>query len=252
MDLTAEAIGKIENLTNRTKKTELLIVPHEPKHVYFLVGPEGHAEKQVAEPEPLKATMATPQELLKFIIDNVSDQVGLIVYDETKAVFFPDATRRASATCPLKPSEPWQILSRLESSAALDQKALVRLLQIKFRGVLQDSDNVIAAFRNLKFSSKSDGASTVNHGKSTMGKSLQAEVSGEKDLPKELVFKVQVYENFAHAVDVICFVDIDAENATFKLTPYPLELRNAQAETVQKIGTLFAGKDRPKSYYGSV
>jgi len=233
MDIAA-AIDKIVQLTVQSRKTEILKAP-ERDGVYFLVGPDGKAQKIVADPSWHREQLATPADLKAFI-ESIKVENGAIFYDEQQIVCVYDRDdRRNLATCKLQLS-PQYLWLRDHSQNAMNQLTFVRTLRIMFRNC--NETNLLALVRNLKFSSAGEAAGAIQQGRESMSRHVINEVRGEAAIPEEITLAIPVYENHPFTGQVICAVEVMSAEQMFKLTPLPMSLRRCVDDALGDIRNL--------------
>lgn len=245
----AQAIKEIERLVTAANRTTLLEARGERGGVYFLVGPDGRAERVLAEPAWSAERLATPAELLRFIQERAGEK-SAVFFGESGATFFYDRDdRRAKASCELVTSPQYQWLAHAKGGV-MSQADLVRLLRITFRGCLPADGNLLALVRNLKFSTAGEAAVSIQHGRESLGKRVEAAVTGEGVLPEEVTLFIPVFENHPFKARVACALEVCPHEQGFRLTPYPLEVRNALDAAVEDVGTLLTASGLPPAYRG--
>lgn len=175
---------------------------------------------------------------------------GAVWYDHEGIEFLvDDANRRDTVTLAFSKSEPFAKLADLGSKrAAMTQKDLVRMLAFTFRGCV--SADFVRSVRSVKWSSSSEGQSTVDRGKASLGKQISSKIEGIVDLPDEVVVTVPVYKDgaflFTHAVS--CFFEADPDTQTFVLYPYPGQIEAAIDAAEEALFDLLTGSVLPKDY----
>jgi hypothetical protein len=128
----------------------------------------------------------------------------------------------------------------------------IRCLQFNLE--LQNQ-GVINSLRKINFQRRSDGASTVQHGKESLGKSVEAKVQQAEDVPESFVVNTPVFINpgfrFEATVDVGLFLDLDEECIRFVPSADGIEMARFSAvnQTIAHLRTALG--DGPKVYHGS-
>lgn len=244
------AIQQIERLVKDANKTDVLDVKGERPGTYYLVGPDGAATKHVADPAWHHEKLASPGELRRFIEAN-KDQGSAVFYDETKVVFVRDLDdRRDVAICELKETPQFQWLKG-QSGMMHSQAELVRVLRIIFRGCLPPDGGLLSLIRNLKFNATADGGANLQHARESLGRAITAQVTGEQAIPEETTLMIPVYENHPFLARVVCAIEVFPQEQKFKLTPYPMELRRANDDTLASIAELLTDDGLPPVFRGS-
>ena len=227
---------------------QILQPPGGPEHVYGIVHRDGTVEWKEAAPHPrnhkagdLDSLVANAERFAPQA--DGADTVAVCWYSRKGVVLLAeDATRRDRVTLPLTLSPQLAYLQRLEESkprVQFTQADLVLTLRTTLARSI--SPDVVAVFRRLNFRKSSGGASEVGHGKASIGRELQAELTGSGAIPETLAFRVPVFAAgvpFEAAVE--CAVDVQAEAERFLLIPLPGEIENAITQAETYIGGILA------------
>lgn len=249
--LSAEAIREIERLVKAGAKTEFVRNKQEPEHVYWRVNPEGTAEVVEVEPPLWSRHFKRPDDVVAALSEG-SDFSRTTFYDETAIQVVQDDDCRKLTTCPMEFSPQFQWL-KTKSAGAFDQRAFVRLLRIDFRGCLDGAPDLLGLVRNLKFTNAGQAVGNIQHGRESLGKSIESQVSGESSLPEEIRVTVPIWKNWNVRQDIACAIEIDSQSQTFRLTPYPNELDNALDRSLMALHAFLAGdkgSKRPPVFRG--
>lgn len=247
--ITSEAIESVKQLAIDAEGIKILSADSEPKHVYYLAGKDG-CQRVVAEPQPLAATIATPEAFVDFCKVQVPDTGQAITYYSESAIILlmDKKERRNKATCPLSLSPQYLWLEK-QSNQQMSQANFVRLLRIVFAGCL-DGFNLLNVIRNLKWSAGSGTEGNLQHGRESMGKSLTAEVRGENAIPEDVTLTIPIWENWRVNQQVRCAVEIFPQEQQFKILPFPLELRRAMDAALAGLKELLDQDGLPDCYEG--
>lgn len=245
----AESIREIERLVKAANTSEVLDVKGERKGVYFIVGPTGVVEKKIADPDWHSETLETPAELRSFIEDQKQDRSSVFIADAV-VIFVRDLEdRRDRAYCNLIESEPYRWLKE-KSASMLSQADLIRLLRITFKGCLGADTALLALVRKLKFDASANASVDITHGRESVGKSINSQIMGVEAIPEEVVLRVPVFENHPFIAAINCAIEVFPHEQCFKVTPYPLQVRKAMAESLDSIESVLAQEDLPPVYRG--
>lgn len=255
------AIKEIERITNAAIRTTVLDVKGEPKGMYYLVGPDGKAELQTAEPAWHSELLDTPEELKKFIevfqgitFDNVGADKGeadpAVFIAPGEIIFVHDlADRRDVSLCTLAQTEAYKWLAE-KSGSQMTQADFIRLLRITFRGCTSADSVLISLLRKLQFNAASEVSGNLQHGRESVGRSIQSEMVGKDAVPEELTLNVPIFENHVFVAPITCAIEIFPQERVFKLTPYPMQVRRAMDEAMADIETVLTGEDMPPVFRG--
>lgn len=250
----AEFVREIERLTQAALRTTFVQAPGEPKHVYYELGPGGRCEWREADREPLAVQLATPAAFVEYVKShNQGDSPGGEVYfDETALVFVHnDTVRRDRAFCKLAPSPQLTLLHKLATSLALyPQRDFVRLLRIDLAGCFSGQSNLLPLVRNLKWTGANEANLAVQHGKESIGRAITAQVSGADAIPEEVTLFVPIWENHDARQFVRCAVEIAPQEQSFRLTPYPLQIREALDGSLRDLRVLLDACEPCPRFHG--
>lgn len=169
-------------------------------------------------------------------VDSVDDMVAaaktwkakpvLWISGEAVVLITDDGDRRDKVTLPLVKSSQFARIIALGVDPELEQAELLRTLRVDLSGAINRGD-VIATVRKLKWRTGASGTSEITHGGESMGRQIEAEVTGAGDIPESLVVSCPIYRNpgerdytFTIGMDL----EIVPQDQTFRLRPMPDEI----------------------------
>ncbi len=163
-----------------------------------------------------------------------------IYHDAKQVVILIDRDDRHEViSMPLVESSRWQTIKGLQLGHGFQPNELIKWIRFKLPGVV-GANPLLAALRKVDFKRSSDGQRTTEHGKESLGMSIEAEVQGAQEIPTEFSAKVPVYCNpgllDATEVTVRIGVHIDVENKRIEITPLADELNMAHDRAQLKVG----------------
>lgn len=134
--------------------------------------------------------------------------------------------RREQVTLLLKFSELWRDLQGLAKGLEFDTKEAIRFLRFKV-GEEQVGD-LIASLRRIDFTRKSTGSRTVEHGRETLGRSVEETVQQADKIPTSFVVAVNPWSNpgckqFVAPLQVGIELDASKERIIFQALPGAFE-----------------------------
>jgi hypothetical protein len=118
-----------------------------------------------------------------------------------------------------------------------DQPAMIRALRLKFIGAEKRAE-LLTAIRSLKWRQSSEGFADVQHGKESLGKSVESEVTGSGSIPELVVITCPVFSNPGeeeNEVGIGCDLDINPAEQTFSFQPIAGEIDAAVASALDDI-----------------
>lgn len=209
----------------------------------------------VLTPAPLKTIIETPADFVRWAKDHeAAKKAGVITFDPDALRYFEDADDRTrSAECPLTFTPPFAWLkeqSEAETSERMSQSDFVRLLRITFRNCI--APEFTELFRKLRFEQGQIVDGAIGHGKSSIDKSVKAAVTGGRELPTEVTFRIPIWEEVAWPKTIACAVEVFEATGEFALTPFPGEVRGALDAGMGDFASLLQADGLPPAYRGSV
>lgn len=224
--MDAETLDKIQGLVERAHGAQVVRPADEPKHVYWLQH-AGTLERHTAAPEPRNHTVTSIDSLV-VEIEQAGEDATVWVSREGVTLLWDD-DRRDKVRLPLSLSAQVLALGDM-AKAAYHQKDLVYLLRTTFRDCLELAGDLVEVLRRIRFSAHESADTSVQHGRTSIGKSLSAELTGTKTLPEYVTLNVPVFAQAGFRgvrVAVECSLEPDAATGTFKLAPIPGSLEHA-------------------------
>jgi hypothetical protein len=221
----------------------------DPKAKYFLVNgkilraeiPENPREHR---PNSLEDFIAV---VLKFGDD------PFVFFDEKSVIGILDGYdhRVNWVTFVLVKSDQWEALTSY--GRWLSQKDFVRLLRIDLVGCLLPA-TLLDRVRKLVIENGVAISSEVGRQKESLGRSIQATVTGSGDFPEQVVLSIPIYKTLGEKAGypLRCSVEIDPMRMEpFRLLPLPDELERVQHLAMTSIRErLLAGLDGVPIFYG--
>jgi hypothetical protein len=218
----------------------------EPSHVYFRRRADGTFDKIIADGQP-RANKASSLTSLIALARNATTEDGQpaeIWHHRNGAVLLVGEHRRDRVTFDAPFSTQLVRLMQLEKDQpAFKQDTLIKLLRVTFRESLVQVPTLIGLLRQVKFSVEQRGQSEVQHGKVSIGKTLDAEITGTGVLPEYVRLGVTIYAAASLAgIDsqVECALEPDAQTQTFQLIPLPGSIERAIAVGEEAIRRILA------------
>lgn len=234
--MIAEALEFIANLKAQSL-AETKIDIGDPSQVIWLIG-----DKIVRESVPIPTRqhdaldIAAIVAIIERLDDNTttpvvwvnSDNVTLIVddagYRANTVVYELEKTFAFITVALLAKNRPW-----------FDQREFIRLLRIDLENSLNPG-LLLDRVRKVRFENGAVSTNTITKDRESMGRQVHSAVSGEGEIPEEVILSVRVFE--AHAkFPVKCVVDVDPVRGMFQLIPLPDEVRQIELMALNEIRT---------------
>lgn len=156
--------------------------------------------------------------------------------------------RRDTVGMSLVESHRFKVLRELQAKDPMTQQEAIRLLRFGLHGT--GVDKVIAALRRMDTTRRSDGQSTVEHGRESLGRSVEAAVQNADQIPEAFQVSTPVFINPGLAdltiVTVWCgvLIDLTCNPVRIEIKPLADEISNAFIRAQEAIGARLA-RDLP-------
>lgn len=228
----------------------------EPEGLYYIRNQDGTLKLVESAPEPrshtasdLTAIIAKAKEERGLFLAGIGDGDELdhggpeVWFSRSNVTLFLSGNdRRETVKLPLVLSEPLaRLIQFAQSKPALSQSDFVRELRVTFRDCLGQAGNLLPVLRQVKFKASVGTDTTLGHGNVSIGKSLDAQVTGSGDIPETVTLSVPVFSASAFKIvraNVLCALEPNAATATFQLIPFPGQIEDAIAHGEKVIGTI--------------
>lgn len=136
--------------------------------------------------------------------------------------------------------------------AALTRKAaeprshaeFVKFLVQNLRDELQAAaPGLLGAIRALKFRSADEQAGKIEHGRESMGRAIEAEVTGAGELPETVVVKVPRWATLGldYVASIECLLVLDVNDRKLSLRPLADQLERAENAAQRWLNDLLSG-----------
>ena len=173
----------------------------------------------------------------------------------SEVVLLPDDNdRRDRVTLKLVKSAAFSKLCALAAKPEVDQAELVRIIRVDLQGTISRTE-LLTAIRSIKFRSLTSGQSTIQHGNESMGRTIEAEVTGAGNLPELVVVSCATFSNPGErdkTMTVACDLEIVPQEQTFRFQPIPDEIERVTDAALEDIRQRIEGElDGVSVFYGS-
>lgn len=251
--MLAELVTKLEALAVAASTPKFLQHPMDPRTA-VLVANGQHVMAPV--PGPMRNhELDTIGSFLDFVQDEDACVKPEVFHSSTQLVALCDRNdRRARATLELVTTTRWDKLSELaKGPVSMEQKAVLRFLRHDL--AVEGIDHVITALRRLDFTRTSTGKVTLEHGRESLGRSVEAAVQNAQDIPERFRIVVAPYSTPGanQNVEVEMSLELDLEQQRVILRVLPDEIARGEA-TIQSIvrNTLIEALDNVPIFQGTV
>jgi hypothetical protein len=255
----------LEYMKDVGEQSAASIITHnaEPPHVYFVRNKDGTLTRKEADPLPRSHKAADLQAIIEKVVEAKKASEPVEIWFSRKSVtLFIGEHRRDRVDLALEFSKPLQTLLQWETSKPnLQQAELRKQLRIIFRDCLALAGNLVDIISKVKLVQNSQGDSELTHGRASLGKSIEAQVTGAGTLPEYFQLQVPIFTNpaFASAQYAIeCALEPDPSTGTFQVIPIPNRIEKAIAAGEQRIGIMIGealkdagAEDTTGKFFGS-
>lgn len=233
--MLAEFIDRLADHVRRSHKATIEV--HDAAPGLLFVSHNGTLEKMDRPPAPRTGDLGSFESVVEFCKTVAK---GGEVYVDAKGIeVVVDKDHRWSCVgLAFQGSRRFQTLSELGKTSWQPRDA-VRVLRF---GLELENTPVLSGLRRVDFTRKSDGSSTTEHGRETLGKSVEAQVQQADEIPEHFEVTLPLFMNpgfgsFTAAVRV--GIDIDVHNQCIRMIPsvdgITVAIGSAVTQIVEKL-----------------
>lgn len=252
-----ELIDRIADLGVKAEMPRVHKLDSEPPFIYAVdVG--GELETRRAQPMPRNHAAFSIAPIADFA--RLSSETSEIWHSRNGVTCFIDKTdRRDAVHLALNASPQRLLLENWERTAPkLTQAGLILTLRTTFARCLGRAGGFLDIIRRVKFVHNQQGDATIAHGKASVGRQIEQEVTGAGSIPEYITFEIPIFGNLNYIEAVECAVEPDPATSTFAIIPLPLEIENAIQRAESKlaeqilaaVNTVADGEALVPVYYG--
>lgn len=169
----------------------------------------------------------------------------VLVFDDSD-----NSDRLDHAVWKLSTSEKW-CAATTQAEKARSQKEFITFLADNLRDEVNAAvPNFIAQLRQVKFRQDTSGHGTVQQGRESMGRSIEAEVTGTADFPETILLNLRRWGGLDFSGLVEFAFRIDPEKATFALKPLADSVETVENEAQKWLGEQIEGAVSCPVYFG--
>ncbi len=226
----------------------------EPAHVYYLVTPDGKVERVEGAPEPRRHAAGNLQAVIDLAKNLPEPGHAVVWYHRTGVVLvMDDSTRRDTVTLGLELSPQVLTLHAQEQRATAFKHAdFLKLLRVNFADCLHRTGNLMESLKKVNFQAGKVVDSSVGHGKASVGRSLESQVTGTAAIPEQIDLDVPVFSTRQERCIVRCALEPDGATETFSLIPLPGQIEAGIRAAEERVGVILHAdlKGVAPVYYG--
>jgi hypothetical protein len=155
--------------------------------------------------------------------------------DEAVVLVIDDAERRDVVELKLVHSIQYKALLALLQKPCMSQRESVRLLKYTLNDCVPEG--LYRIFAKLEFRRSNTGHADIAHGKESLGRNVEAAVQGTSEIPEQIRATIPIYSTagVTYRRDVLLSVDVDPQDETFTIAPFPDALEKAVQEAQAAI-----------------
>lgn len=162
-----------------------------------------------------------------------------------------ESYRDDRVTWTLTASEKFLALTR-QAPTPRTHPDFVRFLVQTLRDELDAAaPGLLGTLRNLKFRTEDEQAGEVKQGRESMGRQIEAEVTGATDLPETVLIKVRRWASLEYVATVECLLVLDVKERKLSLRPLADQLEQAENGAQDWLHQQLQSAVECPVYYGS-
>lgn len=162
-----------------------------------------------------------------------------------------DGHRDDRVTWKLTPSAKFQAIvqeARQPRAHADFVRWLVQNLRDEFDAA---APGLLGTIRNLKFRSADEQTGSVQQGRESMGRQIEAEITGATDLPETVLIKVPRWASLDYVATVECLLVLDTAERKLSLRPLADQLERAENDAQDWLHDQLTAEVKCPVYYGA-
>jgi hypothetical protein len=217
--MLAEAIKAVVDLGQKARQVEFHANEKLPNKVFIRSGDQ-LIEKD--SPAPLRAHKLLGFDDLVAAVKDASIAPAPEVYVSGGRVcaFLDRAERRSMVAVELVESKRFQLVTKLQQPVAFEPREAIKMLRFDLHG--GDVDGVIQSLRRVDFKRTSGGASSVEHGKESLGRSVEAVVQQADQIPDRFTLTVPIwstpgFSRYSAKVEFGVYLDLDQQKVELRV-----------------------------------
>lgn len=227
--MLSEALDKVFALVKAAQTPTVLRVPGKHRTVFLQ---QGRDVTEVKLDEPLRGgSLRSVDDFAAALLDKTIAKDPEVYVDDQGAVAFVDRNdRREVLRFPFVISKQWQAAASLEGGRLMKAKEAISFLRFQFPESTS-TGAVIDGLRRVDFTRNGSSSTNTQHGKESLGRSVEAAVQQADKIPEE--FSVEVAPLLSRGLRSISVrirlgIVIDFESEAFMFRPMADQLEAAR------------------------
>lgn len=223
--MLAEFLDRVVGLARMSTKPEILTAPQLPDKVWLKT--EAGLTEMNVPPPARKPTLGSLQSFVDVVNDETIAGSPEVYVSPSKVIaFLENSDRKECATLPLTETVRFGMLRALIAPKLLDPRELVKLLRFQLHAA--GNDPLIRALARVDFTRTSSGKSSQEHGRESLGRSVEAAVQSAEQVPETFNIAVPIWstpglQGFAASVQIGIYLDLDAQKIEVRVLPDEIE-----------------------------
>jgi hypothetical protein len=229
--MLAEFVSKLEQLFRQSQGADLLALQPDPRRHLFTIG--GVLQEREIPPPLRTPNMIALEDLIHMLEDSSAAPSPEVYHNEGFiAAHLDRLDRRERVQLKLERTERFTTLAALHLGLKLSSKDAVKFLRFRMPDA---PPQVLDALRKIDFTRSSAGRTHVEHGKESLGRSVEAAVQQADRVPDRFIVRVPVYSNpgvrgFWAEIEVGLYLDLDDEVIELRTSSDDIETALQQAQ----------------------
>jgi hypothetical protein len=235
--MLAEFITKLEGLTKKANGVE--VVPVSQIRDKILIRKGDAFEWEDIPPPPRASKYHGLDDFVAAVMDKDICPDPEVYHDGVGLHAWPNrAERREQIHLIGETSDRWTKMSRLVNDTVFDTRALIKFLRFDLNGT--GVETLIPLIRKVDFTRKSDGKNQIEHGKESLGKSVEMAVQQAETIPESFRVEVARFSNpqlrtIKATITIGIYIDVSSDS--FVLRALGDEIKNAEEFIQSEINT---------------
>lgn len=253
--MLAEFLTKLTETVRQADKVTVTPFPGDNRRAILSVG--GRYEVLEVPPPPRGHTIATLDDLVAFSETPDAEKGAFFVSERGVLLVLDTETRQEYAHMPFRSTARWMYLWKLRGEGlAFTPREAIRVLRRELVGGGLDVDAVIKALSNVEFTRRSDGRSISEHGRESLGKSVEAVVQAADKIPQSFEVAVPILrdmtpdQRYLATVPVVVQLLLEPEDGSVTFSVNEDVLRDAEATACNRIAVWLTDRVGQPVYRG--
>lgn len=230
-----DALMALVDLGQKAKSVELVTHEKLPDKVFVRHGEE--LEEHDVPPPRRSSEIHDLADLIKYLQSGIAPYPEVYVSRESVRAYLHREDRRDQVFMPMTLTHRFSTLWGLANKVThFSPKEAIALLRFDLYG--NHSPAMISALRKVDFTRRNTGENVTEHGRESLGRSVEAEVQQAAEIPDEFLVSVPIYQEAglrSFEVTARVCVYLDAQNEAIRLIPLKDEIEASWGNILGEI-----------------